>query len=144
MGIFWVHILISVTLISLEGIMITSLDAQFLRAVVLVCGFKPRAMVAAQAGLLLIGLRQAEFTAAELPAELGGKHLSGCAAGALVAEGLLIVTGRVKSPNPNAKGRKLNLFRIANVEMARAWLRANEIPEVQSPTANVQSEMVLG
>lgn len=121
----------------------TTLDAQFLRAVVLVCGFKPRRMVAAQAGLLLIGLRQGEFTAAELPAELGGKNLSGCAAGALVAEGLLTVVGRVKSPLASAKGRKLNLFRIANRETARAWLRANDIPDVQRPMANVQSEMAL-
>jgi hypothetical protein len=107
----------------------TKLDAQFLRAICIVCGFKPRRMVAAQAGLLLIGLREGEFTAAQLPAELGGKNLSGCAAGALVAEGLLTVVGRVKSPNPDAKGRKLNVFQIPNRETARAWLRANDVVE---------------
>lgn len=117
---------------------VTTLDPQFLRSICLVCGFKPRRIVAAQAGLLLIGLRQGEFTAANLPAELGGKNLSGCAAGALVAEGLLVVTGRVKSPNPDAKGRKLNLFRIANRETARAWLRANDVTEPESTEVGEQ------
>lgn len=118
--------------------MTTTLDAQFLRAVCLVCGFKPRPMVAAQAGLLLIGLRGHEFTAADLPGELGGKHLSGCAAGALVAEGLLTVVGRVKSPNVNAKGRKLNLMRVACAATARAWLRANEVAEPVAETRQLE------
>lgn len=118
--------------------MTTSLDAQFLRAVVLICGFKPRRMVGAQAGLLLIGLRGQDFTAAQLPAELGGKNLSGCAAGALVAEGLLIVVGRVKSPVLNAKGRKLNVFRLACAETAQAWLKANEIDEARIRMSDVR------
>jgi hypothetical protein len=110
----------------------TTLSQEFLRSIVLVCGFRPRRMVAAQAGLLLIGLREGEFTAAQLPAELGGKNLSGCAAGALVAEGLLTVVGRVKSPVASSKGRKLNLFRITCRETARAWLRANDVADVTS------------
>ena len=116
----------------------TTLDAQFMRAVVLLCGFKPKPMVRAQAGLLLIGLQGGDFTAASLPAELGGKHLSGAATGALVSTGLLTVVGRMKSPNPDAKGRKLDILRITSRETARAWLRANDVSEplpVETPQA---------
>ena len=95
-------------------------------------------MVSAQAGLLLIGLREDTFNAAMLPAELGGKHLSGCAAGALVAEGLLTVVGRVKSPVASSKGRKLNLFRIACAATARAWLRANGVAEPSNETRQLE------
>lgn len=103
----------------------TTLEPSFLRAVVLLCGFKPSRMVSAQAGLLCIGLHRDTFTAADLPGELGGKHLSGAATGALVATGLLTVKGRVKSPNVNAKGRKLDLLTVTNAAQARTWLRAN-------------------
>ena len=44
----------------------TTLDPSFLRAVVLMTGFKPSPMRNAQAALLAIGLRMAEFTAADL------------------------------------------------------------------------------
>jgi hypothetical protein len=89
--------------------MTTTLDPQFLRAVVLMTGFKPSRMVAVQAGLLLIGLRCQEFTAADLPDELtaGSKHLSGAATGALVAIGQLTVVRREKSPEPNAAQQRL-------------------------------------
>jgi len=115
--------------------MSTTLDAQFLRAVVLVTAFKPEPMKRAQAALLLLGLTGQDFTAAELPGEItgGSKHLAGAATGALVSEGLLDVVGRVKSPNPNAKGRKLDVLRIASGkwQTARTWLRVNgvEVPE---------------
>lgn len=120
--------------------MTTRLNSSFLATIVLLCGFKPRRMVGAQAGLLLIGLRGDDFTAADLPAELGGKHLSGAAVGALISEGLLVVVARIKSPNPNAKGRKLDVLRIACPQKAKAWLRAND---VQEPTANPQPELLL-
>lgn len=116
----------------------TTLDSQFLRAVVLLCGFKPRRMIGAQAGLLLIGLRGGDFTAADLPAELGGKHLSGAATGALISDGLLQVVGRIKSPNVNAKGRKLDVLRMAKPETARAWLLANQIEEPKTENLEFQ------
>src|SRR5207244_9380480 len=48
----------------------TTLDPSFLRAVVLMTGFKPSPMRNAQAALLAIGLRMEEFTAADLPGEV--------------------------------------------------------------------------
>jgi len=116
----------------------TTLDAQFLRAVVLVTAFRPEPMKRAQAALLLLGLTGQDFTAAELPGEVtnGSKHLAGAATGALVSEGLLQVVGRVKSPNPNAKGRKLDVLRIApgKWNTARTWLTTNgvDVPESRS------------
>lgn len=111
----------------------TTLEPDFLRAVVLVTGFKGNAMRSCQAALIFLGLRQPSFTAAQIPAELtnGSKHLAGCAAGSLIAIGLLEVTGRVKSPNPNAKGRKLDLLAIpmAKLGAARVWLERNGFPQ---------------
>lgn len=111
--------------------MSTTLDSSFLRAVCLVSGFKGSAMVSCQAALLCIGLRGQTFTGADIPAELtsGSKHIAGCATGGLVAIGLLEVVGRVKSPNPDAKGRKLDLLQIPapKYSTARAWLNAHGI-----------------
>lgn len=107
----------------------TTLEPSFLQAVLFIANFKPRSMALAQAGLLALGLDKVEFTAAELDPSItqGSKHLAGAATGALVAMGLLVVVGRVKSPNENAKGRKLDLLRIPQDRRstARAWLRAN-------------------
>ena len=109
--------------------MTTTLCPQFLRAVVLMTCFRGKAMQSAQAALLLIGLKGHDFTAAELPAEItnGSRHLAGAATGALIAQGLLEVVARVKSPRPEAKGRKLDVLRIpaAKRETAKTWLRAN-------------------
>ena len=116
--------------------MTTTLDPSFLRAVCLLVSFKPKAMIRAQAALLLIGLQHPEFTAADLPAEVVvNKHISGAATGALIAQGLLQVCGRVKSTHPSAKGRKLDLLQLRSRELARAWLRANHI---QPPPAAEQ------
>lgn len=104
--------------------------------------FKPSAMLRAQSALLLIGLSQPEFTAADLPGEIAGKHISGAATGALIAEGLLTVCGRVKSPKPNAKGRKLDLLRLTSRELARTWLKANNIQppaDPHQPDLNLQA-----
>jgi hypothetical protein len=102
------------------------LDAQFLRSVILLVSFRGTTMQAAQAALLLIGLRGGDFTAAELPGEVcgGSPHIAGAATGALISIGLLEVVGRVKSPRPNAKGRKLDLLRVpsAKVSTVRTWL----------------------
>lgn len=108
----------------------TTLDPQFLRAVILMTGFRGgKDMRRAQAALLLIGLQGAEFTAADLPAEItnGNTHLAGAATGSLIAIGLLEVVRRVKSPDPRAKGRKLDVLRIPAPKWntARTWLAAN-------------------
>lgn len=90
---------------------------------------KPQAMRRAQAALLYLGLQGFEFTAADLPSEVteGSQHIAGAATGALVAQGLLVVTGRIKSPKPEAKGRKLDVLRLPDDRRATAkhWLRAN-------------------
>src|SRR5438552_19108355 len=105
----------------------TTLDPSFLRAVVLMTGFKPSPMRNAQAALLAIGLRMAEFTAADLPGEVtnGSKHLAGAATGALVATGLLTAIRRINSPRLEAKGRTLDVLTIPDRPRAKAWLRAN-------------------
>lgn len=109
--------------------MSTTLSPDFLRAVVLMTSFRGPNMRAAQAALLQIGLRGGTFTAADIPAEVthGSMNLAGAATGALIAQGLIDVVGRVKSPNPNAKGRKLDLLAIpeAKESTAKTWLTRN-------------------
>ena len=125
--------------------MSTTLDASFLRAVVVMTGFRGHAMKSAQAALLMIGLRGHTFTAADLPGEVtgGSRHVAGAATGALISIGLLECVGRVKSPHENAKGRKLDLLQIpaAKYSTARTWLSANgyqdHAPQMQ------QTEMAI-
>lgn len=90
------------------------MDAGFLRAVIVVSAFRGDDMDRAMAALLLIGLHHREFCAGHLPKEICGesKSLAGCATGALITAGLVVVIGRVKSPNPDANGRKCNLITI--------------------------------
>lgn len=107
----------------------TTLEPSFLRAVVMMVGFKGTPMRTAQCALLHIGLRNHTFTAADLPGEVcnGSRHIAGAATGSLVALGILSVVGRVKSPHENAKGRKLDLLTIPpeQIGKAHAFLRAN-------------------
>lgn len=109
--------------------MTTTLEPSFLRAVVLMSSFRGHAMRSAQAGLLYIGLRCDTFTASDLPGELtnGSRHIAGAATGALVAQGLLEVVGRVKSSRPEANGRKIDILRIPQGKRATVytWLAAN-------------------
>lgn len=97
--------------------------------------FKPSKMRRVQAALLMIGLTGAEFTAADLPGEVteGSKHIAGAATGSLVAIGLLTVVDRIKSPRPDAKGRRVDVLRITNSQKAAAWLEANSfaLPELK-------------
>lgn len=106
----------------------TTLDPQFLRAVVLMTDFKPGDARRVKASLLALAVNGLDFTAADLPAEVadGDIHIAGAACGALVSERLITAVGRVKSPDPKAKGRKLNVYRIAagRLETALAWFRA--------------------
>lgn len=106
----------------------STLDPSFLRTVILMSGFRGDAMKSAQAALLYLGLR-GDFTGAHLPGEItqGSKHIAGAACGALQAQGLIEPVGRIKSPHADAKGRRVNLYRIRNerVGAARSWLRIN-------------------
>ena len=108
--------------------MTTTLDPQFLRAVILITGFKPNRMRQTQAALLLIGCHCENFTACDIPRDItnGDRHLAGAAVGSMIAAGLLKVVGRVKSPDRSANGRKLDVLQIVNIEKAKAWLKANE------------------
>lgn len=109
--------------------MTTTLEPSFLRSVVLMTSFKGTAMLRCQAALLWMALKDQEFTAADLPGEVtnGNTHLAGAATGALIAQGLLEVVGRQKSPIPSAKGRKLDVLHInpPKRETARTWLARN-------------------
>lgn len=114
----------------------TTLDAQFLRAVLLQVSFKGDEMQKAQGALLLIALERGTVMATQIPREVVGDslHRAGAACGALVAQNLLKVTARVKSPDERAKGRKLNVFRVPHGRRraAVAWLKANNItPRVE-------------
>jgi hypothetical protein len=123
--------------------MSTTLDAQFLKAVVLLTGFKPEKMRRCQAALLMIGFAGKDYSAADIPAELtdGSRHIAGAATGALVSIGLLNVIRREQSPDPKAKGRKLDILRLADIGKAKAWLRANgfkdEIPKAIKPAGQM-------
>ena len=119
----------------------TTLSPDFLRALVLVFSFRGEAMQAAQGAFLSILLQHGEATAAALPPELikdkfgnPSKHLSGCVTGALVAQGLIVEAGRVKSPDPRAKGRKLSVWQIPSEKRATAksWLLSHGYPVPES------------
>jgi len=109
----------------------TTLDPQFLRAIVLMTDFKPGDARRVKSALLALAVNGLDFTAADLPAEIanGDIHLAGAACGALVSERLIVVVDRRKSPDPKAKGRKLNVYRLAmgRLETARAWFRAQNL-----------------
>jgi len=113
----------------------TTLDPQFLQAALTMHAFKPGKMLAAEAVLLRIALDGGEFTACELPDEItqGSKHIAGAATGALISMGLLEVTRRVKSPDPRAKGRKLDVLRLKDGKRGTvlAWFRAHDLPTEQ-------------
>ena len=117
--------------------MTTKLDPSFLRTVIVMTGFRPKLMARAKAALLMIGLKCEEYTAAELPEEIvaGDRHISGAATGSLISEGLLTVVGRAKSPDPKAKGRKLDVVRLVSKEKAKTWLRVNGfgVPPLDQP-----------
>jgi hypothetical protein len=112
--------------------MTTTLDPQFLRAVVLLLSFKAGPMKTAQAALLTIALRRQEFCAADLPGEIcnGNVHLAGAATGSLIATGLLDVVRRVKSPDKKAKGRRLDVLRLAPSKESTVltWFEQNGFP----------------
>lgn len=111
----------------------TTLDASFLRTVVIMTAFKGQPMLSAQAALLMIGLRSETFLASDLPGELvnGSRHLAGAATGALIAQGLIEVCGRIKSPNPNAKGRRLDVLFIPESKRStvKTWLTRNRFEQ---------------
>lgn len=121
----------------------TTLEPSFLQAALLMMNFKGKRMTAVQGAMLALALDGRTITAVDIPDILvaGSTHLAGAACGALVALDLLEVVGRVKSPKPNAKGRKLDQFRLADGRRgaANAWLNANGLPKFQER----QAEMAL-
>jgi len=113
----------------------TQLSPDFLASAMKVQAFKSRPMLEAQAALLRIALTGRDVNATQIPPDItcGSKNLAGCATGALIAEGLLEVVGRVRSPNPNAKGRKLDSCRIpaGKYNTVRTWFVRNGLPDQQ-------------
>lgn len=123
--------------------MSTTLSPDFLKAVILTTAFKGDAMHAACATLLVLGLQGQTFSGADLPAEItqGSKTLAGCACGYLTAAGLVECVGRIQSPHPDAKGRKVNELRIPTdkISNARLWLSRHGFQQ----SAPAQTEMAL-
>lgn len=117
---------------TLEPYMSTTLEPSFLAACLTIGAFKNKRMLAAQGGLIGLALTRASFTAADLPESIvgGSSHLSGAATGSLISIGILTVVGRVKSPKPNAHGRKLDQLSLADGKRATAlaFLRSNDLP----------------
>jgi len=103
----------------------TRLDPQFLRAIVLMSDFKAGDMRRVKSALLAFAVNGLDFTAADLPGEItnGNLHIAGAACGALVTLGFVSAVGRIKSTAPKAKGRKLNIYRLAPGKLAtvRTW-----------------------
>jgi len=124
--------------------MSTKLDKDFLAAVIMTTGFRRDMMHSACAALLIIGLRGETFSGADLPGELtrGSKTLAGCACGYLAASGLVECVGRIKSPHPDAKGRKVNLLQIPvnKIATARTWLARHGY---QDTVPTIQTELAI-
>ena len=68
----------------------------------------------AQAYFLMLGITGTDFMGPDLPGEIsqGSKNLAGAALGSLLAIGLIECVGQVKSPREDAKGRKVNVYRV--------------------------------
>lgn len=112
--------------------MSTVLDPQFLVACLQISAFKGGQMKACQGALLTLALADGDFTAAELPESVtgGSRHLAGAATGSLISMGLLVVVDRVKSPDLKAKGRKLDVLRLApgKRQTALTFIERNGLP----------------
>lgn len=111
----------------------TTLDPNFITATMLMSSFKGGPMRRAQGALLTIALEASgPVTAAEIPGEItnGNRHLAGAATGALIAQDLLHVVGRIKSPLASAKGRKLDqlIVPLERRATAHTWLERNGFP----------------
>ena len=119
------------------------LDPDFLRAIILMDAFKPDRSIRVQAALLRIACRAEEFDATMLPGEIteGSIQAAGAACGSLVTQGLIVCIGRHKSPDEEAKGRKLNVYRMGEYGRIRAWFEANKLQP--PPRPSLQREMVL-
>ena len=100
-------------------------------AVLLIVSFKPDEMDRCMSFLLLVALERGTVRADELPGELVGdsKHRSGAACGALVSLGLLRVKERIPSPDPKAKGRRLNVYVVPHGRRrtVMAFLKAKKV-----------------
>ncbi len=124
--------------------MTTTLEPDFLLAVIRMSEFKREKLLGAKAGLLSMALLGQDFTAADLPAELteGSRHRAGAATGSLVAMGLLVVVDRIKSPKENAKGRRVDVLRLAPGKKSTVitWFKANDLPV---PVVEEQTRMAL-
>lgn len=120
----------------------TKLSPDFLRAIVLLGDFKQGETRKVKAALLAMAMTADSFTAADLPGEIcnGDIHLAGACCGSLLTQGLIESVGRVKSPDPQAKGRKLNLYRLAagKFNTVRAWFNSQGI----TPPPAMQTEIV--
>lgn len=123
--------------------MSTTLEPSFLSAAILVQDFKGAAMLRCKGALLALCLTRGTATAADIPETItnGDLHLAGCASGSLISIGLLECVGRVKSPNPNARGRKLNVMAVpqAKRDTARLWLTRNGF---QAPKPGEQMQLL--
>ena len=119
----------------------TTLDPSLLRSIILATNFRGGEMDRAQAALLLIGLQGLDFDAGMLPGEICGddQHLAGMACASLCAQKLIEAVGRVKSSNPLANGRKVNLWRVPSnkVSTVRTWLRVRGFSETIEEQASL-------
>lgn len=100
--------------------------------------FKPGDMRRVKAALLAFAMVGIDFTAADLPAEIanGDIHVAGAACGSLVSLGLITAVGRRKSTDPKAKGRKLNIYRLATgkIGTVRAWFSSQNLTPPTIPS----------
>lgn len=108
----------------------SNLDPSLARAIILATSFRGDEMHRCQAALLMIGLHDLDFNAGDLPGEIcnGDQRLAGMACASLQVQGMLICVGRIKSSNPLANGRKVNLWRLTGHAKARTWLSRHGFP----------------
>ena len=113
----------------------SSFDPNFLIAVIRMMEFTRAKTIGAKAGLLAMALKDEPFTAADLPAALteGSVHRAGAATGGLLAMGLIVAVGRVKSPKENAHGRRVDILRLAPGKRSTVltWFRQNNLTPPQ-------------
>lgn len=122
--------------------MSTTLDASFLRAVVLKVAYHPEIVRRTQAAIIYAALAGNAFTADEvLPKEITGDDVtvSGIAVGSLCSMKLLMRVGRCKSPAESRNGAWVNRWVLAYGKSgaAKTWLARNGFPPADVVTGQL-------
>ena len=119
-----------------------------LAAIVCAVAFKGKQMERIQASLVMLAMTGQDVCATDVPDDISENdtHLPGMAIGHLIQANVLTVVGRRTSPDPKARRRKLNVLRITNLGIGKAWLHGHgfAMPEPRQEAPSLVLEVQNG